>query len=220
MASRRWGGTAFGARPAWWRRPRAAAARRAVVTGVVAVALLMAWSLGAKARDAIDAYGRLRRVAVARRELEPGRQIGSDDITWRELPALAVPDGALTTSPTGRIVTAAIGRSEVITDRRIAPEGLSGLRALVPPGRRAIGVPVGDGSVTLEEGDQVDVLAPSRGTSDLDPSGRGATVVARAARVLAVGHSAVVLVVSEAEATTIAGALAQGVPVLVVDPAS
>jgi Flp pilus assembly protein CpaB len=186
----------------------------------VVVALGIALSLGARARDTVDAYGQLQRVSVARRDLEPGREIASDDVTWRELPAVAVPDRALTTSPTGRVVTAAIGTGEVVTDRRIAPEGLSGLRALVPPDRRAIGVPVGDGSVTLEVGDAVDVLAPSRGTSDLDPSDGGATVVARAARVLAVGHSAVVLAVSEAEATPVAGALAEGVPVLVLDPAS
>jgi Flp pilus assembly protein CpaB len=188
---------------------------------LVATAALAVVSLGARAEQVIQGYGRLERVPVAVHDLDVGHQLGAGDVVWRRLPVVAVPDDALAELPVGRVVTDRIGRGEVVTGPRIAPDGLSGLAALVPAGHRAVSVPVPDGGLALEVGDRVDVLAPERAASDLDPASRGdAALVARDARVLALTHGAVVLAVSTDEAGPVAGALAQGTPVLVLDGAS
>ena len=209
---------ALGAPLHWWRGPRWQRGRWSIAfAGVVAAVALLA-TVVARAHDVIDGYATLRRVPVATHDVDEGHRIDAGDVVWRELPVAAIPDGALRAAPTGRVATDRVGKGDVYTDRRVAPGGLSGLAAMVPPGERAVGVPLGDGSVTVQIGDRVDVLAPGRDGSDIDlPSRSGAELVARRARVLAVTRSAVVLAVSADEVASVAGALAQGVPVLVLD---
>jgi Flp pilus assembly protein CpaB len=217
VVSARHGRLALGSRPSWWRGPRWRRGRGWLAFALVAVAALVVVSMGERAQDTIAGYGRLERVPVATHDLDVGRQLGTDDVAWRDLPAAAVPDGALDALPVGRIVTEPIGRGEVVTRLRIAPGGLSGLAAQIPSGRRAVSIPVPDSGLALEVGDHVDVLAPDRAASDADFGRGSATTVARDASVLAVDRGAVVLAVTADEAGPVAGTLAEGTPVLLLD---
>src|SRR5207247_495661 len=63
------------------------------------------------------------------------------------------PDGFFEQSPVGHTVRAAIERGEPLVRDRVAPDGLSGLAAQVPPGRVAIAVPAGANTVRPAPGD-------------------------------------------------------------------
>ena len=97
--------------------------------------------------------------------------------------------------------------------KRIAPEGLSGVAARVPPGQRAVAVPVTPaGRPPLELGDLVDVLAVVA-TPDM-PDATPAAPLATGALVVDVGDESVSVAVSRAEAPLVAYAITQGVAVL------
>ena len=162
--------------------------------------------------------GRTRAVVVARHDLEPGAVIGDDDVVVRRLPLDAVPDSAFEQAPTGRTVTAAIVGGEVVSSTRVAPDGVDGLAALVPAGRRAIAIPVEGTGLRVQVGDRVDVLDPS-GVGAADPDytrapAAGAELVARGALVIAVADSSTTVAVDPDEAGAVATALAGGTPVL------
>ncbi len=140
--------------------------------------------------------------------------IRGKDIELRDLPVDAVPDTALRVTPVGRTVTAGIVAGEVVSSQRLAPDGVEGLSALVPHGRRAIAIPSPDGTLRLAVGDRVDVLDPSPGDVYSDDSGAAATVVARSAPVIAVDEGSVTVTVDADEARATAAALARGTPVL------
>ncbi|HVN51842.1 MAG TPA: SAF domain-containing protein [Acidimicrobiales bacterium] len=210
------GGLQLGARPVWWRAPRARTVQRVLGRASALLAVTSVLALAQRARQTMDAYGRARRVAVARHELPAGARVGPGDVVWRELPVGVVPASAFTDPPVGRVVVDPIGAGEVLSRLHLAPGGLSDLAARVPPGDRAVGVPVADRGVPLEVGDRVDVLAPATTDPDLSRASP-AVVVAHHAEVLAVEHGLVVLAVSVDEAGEIAGALAQGTPVLALD---
>ncbi len=111
----------------------------------------------------------------------------------------------------GRVVTARIVAGEVMNQARLAPDGLSGMAALVPPGCRGVSVPrPSDGSgLAVQIGDVVDVLAAEdNGTGD-DPS-----LAAEGAIVIDVDDGAVTLAVRTGEARGVAAAVGRGVPVL------
>ena len=172
--------------------------------------------------------GGLVDVAVAARPVEPGDVVRVADVAVRRLPAGALPDAPVAASPAGRVALVPIVTGEVLLAAKLAPEGLRGVAALVPPGQRALAVPVDRGGLTLRPGDRVDVLA----TFDVatgDPVGAGAGgatppvaevdagaesaptfPVALGALVVGVGDEAVTVAVSPEEVPRVAFALARG----------
>lgn len=102
-------------------------------------------------------------VAVAR-HLPRGALLGPDDLRMLEVPADALPPGALTDPAlaSGRTLAASVAGGEVLTRLRIADAGP--VAALVPPGLRAVPLTVRAPAGLLATGDRVDVLAARPGT--------------------------------------------------------
>jgi Flp pilus assembly protein CpaB len=180
-----------------------------LATGLLAIATGVAVSALVERADAAFArYGTSRRVAVASHDLAEGETIGPGDVELRQVPSGLVPDGAVEQIPTGQTVRAPVYEGEVVVAARLAPAGLTGTAALLPPGTRAIAVPVDvASSLELDIGDAVDVLVA------LDPSvasDEPAVTVARGAPVVALGEAAVTIAVTADEAPRLAFALSQG----------
>jgi hypothetical protein len=120
---------------------------------------------------------------------------------------------------------------------RLAPHGSTGAAALVPPGHRAVAVPVGPtGAPPLTEGDLVDVLAvsplgppptepspPAEGDGESAPVAEGdadgprdepAFALVEHALVVAAGERSVSVAVPQADAPAVAFAVSQGAVVL------
>jgi Flp pilus assembly protein CpaB len=132
----------------------------------------------------------------------------------KSMPAAFLPQGAMTATGAvvGRTVVVPLFPGSPVVAGHLAPDGLEGLVALLPPGGRAVAVPTGPASVALRRGDRVDVLA----TFDPPPAGEDPTFpVAEAALVVDVGPEAVAVAVAPAEALRVAYAVAAGVVTLV-----
>ena len=124
-----------------------------LTASVVAGAIGQARSLSAR-------YGPLEPVVVASRPVERGAALAPADVTVELVPGGFVPRGAF------RAVDAVAGRTAVVPlvegspvlAGHLAPDGLSGVAALLPVGTRAVTVPA-DGSSTpkVDRGDVVDV---------------------------------------------------------------
>jgi Flp pilus assembly protein CpaB len=207
------GGLLLGAAVPWWHRSRRPRWRWGLTIALAAVALVVVQHRLDQAEAVIDGLGATRTVAVARHDLEPGHVITGDDTARRDLPVAGVAGSAMTDDPVGRTVTATIVAGEAVSSTRLAPDGVSGLAALVPAGRSAIAIPVPDAALRLARGDRIDVLDPSAADA-YAPDGSAATVVARRATVLALDDSAVTVSVTAEEAAAVAAALAHGTPVL------
>ena len=201
----------LGRRPAWWKGSRTRLARWLLA---LVLALGAATLVAGRSRDAADTVAGLglrRSVAVARHDLDPGHVISAGDLTVRSLPVLAIAPGTLAGDAAGRTVTARILAGELVNEARVAPGGVSGLTALVPPGRRGVSVPrPADGSgLAVQPGDEVDVLFGDDVGSDGRP-----TVAAEGATVIDVRDAAVTLAVRADETAGVAAAVGRGVPVL------
>ena len=143
--------------------------------------------------------GQERTVVVARHRIAMGDVIEPDAITTQSWPAALVPVGAIERSPVGRTVVATIEPGEAVIAARLAPEGLSGVAALVPPGWRALAIPVGPAVVALAVGDRVDLIAGfdvATASADQAP----AFTVAENAIVVAVDEQRVTVAVRERDA--------------------
>lgn len=145
------------------RARRMAGRRRARRVVVVAVVLLTCLVFAAQFR-AMDAarqrWTDTRVVAVARRDLPPGQVVEADSVELREVVSAAVAPAALDEVPLGSVVRYPVAAGEALVARRLAPEGLTGIAALVPDGERAVALPVGPAArPPLQVGDRVDVLA-------------------------------------------------------------
>lgn len=187
-----------------------AAAVLAVATAsVVARAVSGAEALAAR-------YGPLRPVVVATRAVEPGAEVGFADLAERMLPASFVPPGALdaVSHAAGRTAVARLEPGQTVHRGHLAPDGLRGVAALLPPGDRAVAVPAGATAPPLRPGDTVDVVATFDPATAADP----ALVVAPAALVLETGPETATLAVAPSEALGVAFALANGSVTLVVAP--
>jgi len=198
----------------WWHRSRWRLWRWALALGLALVAFSILRTRIDEASAVVDGLGTTRPVAVAVHDLEPGHVITEDDTVIRDLPVAAVADSAVQDEPAGRTVTAMVVAGEVVSSHRLAPDGLDGLAALVPVGRRAIAIPTPDGMLSLGVGDRVDVLDPSSGDAYADGPPATAAVVARRAPVIAVDGQSVTVVLEADEARATAAALARGTPVL------
>jgi Flp pilus assembly protein CpaB len=200
------------------RRARRAAAAWWMVAAVAAgLAGSHAFDAAGAAADARSAWGESVEVAVAARDLEVGHVVSALDVALEARPRAVVPAGALEEVPLQRVVVSPVAAGEVVVGARVAPDGLTGIAALVPAGHRAVAVPV-DGSLgavspAVRVGDRVDVLA----TFDVvDPSGPPAGVVTAGVTVVAVDATTVTLAVSRDDTPRVVFAAARGTVALAI----
>jgi Flp pilus assembly protein CpaB len=189
-------------------------ARRAIVAVLALTTGLVAASLVRSADAARDRWGATRPVAVAIRDLQPGDTIDGASAELRDLPQAAAGPAALGEVPDGAVVRHPIMAGEALVAERLAPEGLTGVAALVAPGQRAVAIPVGPtGAPPLSVGDRVDVLAviaTGTGTSGGEP----AFPVVESGLVVDVAEQAISVAVPEPDAARVAWAVGNGVVVL------
>ena len=134
--------------------------RGVVVRRAIAVALLIA-----ALASALSAAKELPRVPVFSRDLPAGAELALADVDLARLPSSSIPDSAVAANPeelTGRVITAAAGRGEVITDARLLGEDL--VSSLVggseAAAARMIPVKLAEPDIIphLHHGDTVDVV--------------------------------------------------------------
>lgn len=150
--------------------------RRTAVALLAALVGLTVMSLVGSADAARQGWGETQRVAVATRDLAIGETIEPGVVELRELPVLATADAALGTVPHGSVVRQPVAAGEPLVAARLAPQGVTGVAALVPEGWRAVAVPVGPTGVPpLQVGDLVDVVVvlPIGADSLADPVNGG-----------------------------------------------
>jgi len=176
-----------------------AAATASVVAGSIAAA-------ESRARQ----WGAMTDVPVAAHDIEAGQTLTARDVVRRRLPAALLPRSGVAADPVGHAVVVPVVAGEVLIEAKVAPWGVHGLAAAMPPGARALAVPRGDASPPLHAGDRVDVLA-TFASSEGGTAGRDPTFpVAVNALVLDVADNAITVAVTEHEAPRVAFALAQG----------
>lgn len=192
------------------RRPRLrlTPVRRAALALVLAAlaGVVAARSVG-RAEQLRAAYGTTRAVPVAARDLAPGQVVAVDDLRWEDRPTGLLPDDPAP-DPVGRTLLQPVAAGEVVLRRRLL-DGAGGPLALVPPGGRALAVPVAATAPSLRVGDRVDVLA-----ADAGAVASGARRVAREATVVAVADDRVTVAVTASEAPAVARASLDGLVAL------
>lgn len=200
-------------------RPLARLRRRPSAYWVAVVALALLTTLVVtravgRAEAGAARLGGLRPTTVALATLPAGATVGPGDTEVRSLPAALVPRGAVTSPPEGSVVAATVHEGEVVLASRLAPAGASALAAALPPGTRAVSVPVDPAALPVEPGDVVDVLATF--DPDLAEGAEPTVVVARGAVVVDVAEGAVVVAVTPGQAPRVAFAAAAGAVALAV----
>ena len=191
--------------------------RRAVVLGLAVVTGLVVISLVSSAEAARQRWGRARPVAVATRDLAPGDVIDASTVEVRRLPEAAVSPDALAAPPSGSVVRQRVVAGEPLVAERLAPQGLTGVAALVPAGHRAVAVPIGPlAAPPLTIGDLVDVLAvvPSVSEQPGQPGKGPSYPLVQAAVVVDVAEQSIAIAVPEADAPRVAWVLTNGSVVL------
>jgi Flp pilus assembly protein CpaB len=183
--------------PTFLVRSRRWLARRSVRRSLAAIVALLAGLAGVAvvqaAEQGRERWGSVRTVVVARRDLAFGERVDAGAVELRELPDAAVTRAALSEIPVGAVVRQPIAEGEPLIAERLAPDGLSGVAALVPPGWRAVAVPLGPAGVPpVQVGDLVDVVAVMAAATGI--SGHGHDVVSEAGGGAATGEPAVPLV--------------------------
>jgi len=131
--------------------------------GIALLCALVAFGLTRGYAARLDAVrpdpGPLVKVVVASAPVTRGSPV--TDVDVRSIPEKYAPPGALTRpeQATGRVALTDIAAGEVITSNRVAAPRSGPVAALVPPGLRAVTIPVEVPAGALQEGDRVDVLA-------------------------------------------------------------
>ena len=189
----------------WW----GAASVAALAAGVVV------WSALAGVRAELDRV-RHEPVTVVSRHVAAGDPLGPGDLATASWPATAVPPGVASAVAIGRAAAVDLHPGEPLLEARLAPAGAAGLAARLPPGARAVGIPVGPHTVPLARGDRVDLVAPRapRVPTDLP----GAAVLTAAVPVLDVRDAAVVVAVPATDVPAVVGAIAIGPVEVVITP--
>jgi Flp pilus assembly protein CpaB len=175
------------------------------VTGLVVLRLV------GEAQAAAARYGALLAVPVTSGPVGAGDVVQRSDIVWRREPRAFLPAAAVARTPVGRTAIVPLVAGEVVLDARLAPRGMRGPPALVPPGARALAVPVGPSSPPVARGDRVDVLAT------LDGSTPPTFAVAARAVVVEAAPTRVTVAVSAEEAPRVAYAITRGAVTLALD---
>jgi pilus assembly protein CpaB len=162
----------------------------AVVLGLVA-AILVRNAIAHKNAANAPATN-LVSVVVAKHDLDPGSEIGKDDVIVSKVSADAAA-GQVFSDPTqleGRVLTAPIVKGQAILETLLAPSGTgAGLQALVPPGFRAMTMEVTEFSGVggmLRPGCHIDVISVMHD----DKSGQTvARTILQNVQISAVGHN-------------------------------
>ncbi|MGH9212624.1 MAG: SAF domain-containing protein [Acidimicrobiales bacterium] len=200
-------------------------ARRALVV-LVAGATGLAVTASVQAAEGVrERWGATRPVVVARRDLAIGETVDSSAVDVRDLPAVAVTDAALDEVPLGAVVRQPVAAGEPVIGDRLAPQGLTGVAALVPTGSRAVAIPVGPAGIPpVEVGDQVDVLAMTAAPADEHghenedvtsaAAGSPAVALVERAPVVDVGEAAVSVAVPAIDVPALLAGLTQGAVLL------
>lgn len=163
-------------------------------------------------------FGRLRPAVVATHDVEAGSVLRASDLALTSMPASFLPDGAVraVAAASGRTVVVPLFRGAAVLAANLAPDGLTGLAALLPEQSVAVAVPTGTASVPLRRGDRVDILA----TFDPPAAGEEPTFpVAQSALVVDVGPEAASVAVDPQAARRVAYAVAAGTVTLAVTAA-
>jgi pilus assembly protein CpaB len=168
---------------------------------------------------AAERWGRPRTVLATNGPLEIGQVIGPGDVGPAEWPATLVPPDAVTEDAEGRVVAATMAAGELVVEGRLAPDGLRGPVALLPPDTRALAVPDVLGGLDLRPGDRVDLLAVDDpfalgGEPSGAPPAPTARVVAAGATVVAVADDSTTVAVPLEQVAEVAATLGQGVVTL------
>jgi Flp pilus assembly protein CpaB len=205
------------------RSPRSIAALVAAVAVAVVTASIVFGDLATLHRRA-DSLGPLREVLVAAHDVPLGATLGANDVRVVSRYASTIPERAIRERDDAvrRVVAVPLLADAVVLEANLTAANRRGLEGLVPPGSRAVRILTDDG-MRPPAGAVVDVLAA------LDPSvsaSNRAVSVARAARVLAVDESdgaradgaGVTVLVTDAEASGLAFAAANGVLTLALAP--
>ena len=178
--------------------------RGVVVRRAIAVALLVA-----ALASALSAAKELPRVPVFSRDLPAGAELALADVDLARLPSSSIPDSAVAAKPeelTGRVITAAAGKGEVITDARLLGEEL--VSSLVggseDAAARMIPVKLAEPDIIphLHHGDTVDVVTAGDAASSPSDVGEGEAPTAPTARVIATGGRVVSTSSAEGEASS------------------
>jgi Flp pilus assembly protein CpaB len=190
--------------------------RRAVVLGLAILTGLVVVSLVSSAEAARQRWGRARPVAVATRDLVPGDLVDGSAVEVRRLPEAAVAPQALAEPPSGSMVRQPVAAGEPLVPERLAPQGLTGVAALVPAGHRAVAIPIGPlAAPPLTVGDHVDVLAVVPALVEEQPrEDQPSFPLVDAAVVVDVGEQSIAVAVPEADAPRVAWVLTNGSVVL------
>jgi pilus assembly protein CpaB len=158
-------------------------------------------------------------VVAAAEDIARGAVLTEGALEVVTVPSRFAPPGAMRdlTRATGRIVTADIAAGEIITQLRLAGTDAGPTASLVPPGMRAVQVPVA-GAVGVKPGDLVDVIATfGGGGAHTEVEGDGLEVLAvdrggggsfGAATASTSGGVGLVLLVTPTDAETLAFASA------------
>lgn len=178
--------------------------RGVIVRRAIAVALLIA-----ALASALSAAKELPRVPVFSRDLPAGAELALADVDLARLPSSSIPDSAVAAKPeelTGRVITAAAGKGEVITDARLLGEEL--VSSLVggsdAAAARMIPVKLAEPDIIphLHHGDTVDVVTAVDAASSPSDVGEGEAPTAPTARVIATGGRVVSTSSAEGEASS------------------
>lgn len=195
---------------AWW----ACAAGLALVTGLVVDA-----SLGRLA--AVESrFGGARSVPVVVVAVAEGDVVPDGAVEVQMRPAATLPADAVARDAVGRIALVPLIPGEVLVVSKLAPHGLRGAAALLPPGTRALAVPSGPGGrPPAAVGDRVDVLATFADAAsgpNGEPTGDPTVLVVASALVVAIDREAdtVTIAVPAADVPAVAYAITAGVVTL------
>ncbi|MDV2421463.1 SAF domain-containing protein [Corynebacterium tuberculostearicum] len=178
--------------------------RGVVVRRAIAVALLIA-----ALASALSAAKELPRVPVFSRDLPAGAELALADVDLARLPSSSIPDSAVAAKPeelTGRVITAAAGKGEVVTDARLLGEDL--VSSLVggseAAAARMIPVKLAEPDIIphLHHGDTVDVVTAVDAASSPSDVGEGEAPTTPTARVIATGGRVVSTSSAEGEASS------------------
>lgn len=172
----------------------------------------------------VDGLGDLRRrsrslgptvgFVVATRDLPLGTRLQPADLRLELRPTrTAPPDTARATGAVvGRTLAFPLLAGDLVRDRILAPSGVTGLAALVPPGHRAVRIRPADGS-RPPAGATVDVLAVTDAATGA-PAGSATTVAGSAtvlaSRVEADGRTTVTVLVTASAASAVVAASVAG----------
>lgn len=183
----------------------------AVAGLALTTALVVAGALG-RVEALAQRYGPLRPVVVAARPVERGTALAPADVEVRRLPAGFLPPGAFASvdEVRDRAPVVPLLPGQPLLQGHLAPDGLTGAAALIPPGARAVAVPAAGTTPTLRVGDVVDVLATLEG----DPT----LALAVDVPVVEAGEDSASVAVSPEAARAVAYAVAHGSVTLALSP--